>query len=161
MPVWVVPMGYEHLDEVCEIEKQCFGIPWTRDMLIQELENAYMAHYLVLVNDQGLALAYAGFWKIDDEGHITNIAVSPACQGQGYGRKLFTALLELAVKKDITRMTMEVRASNVIAQRLYSNNGFMPVGVRRGYYQGPREDAIIMWNQDIVATVEGKKQVNG
>lgn len=151
--VRAIPMTRAHLDQVYQIEVQCFTTPWTLGMLQQELENPHIAHYLVLVDDQGDVIAYGGFWKIDNEGHVTNIAVRPDCQGQGYGRYLFTALLALAADQGIMRMTMEVRASNQAAQHLYNKNGFMPVGVRRGYYQNPREDAIIMWNEDIAASL--------
>lgn len=151
--VRVLPMTHAHLEQVHEIELRCFSTPWTMGMLQQEVENPHIAHYLVLMDEQDAVLAYAGFWKIDNEGHITNIAVRPDFQGQGYGRRLFNALLALAAQQGITRMTMEVRASNQAAQQLYIKTGFMPVGVRKGYYQTPREDAIIMWNEDIVGTL--------
>ena len=145
----IVPMESIHLDQVHAIETACFSLPWSRGMMESELDNPTIAHYLVMLDDAQQVIGYAGFWKIVDEGLITNIAVRPDCQGKGYGKQLLFSLLSQAEKEGILRMTLEVRASNEPALKLYMRAGFLPAGIRKGYYQQPKEDAIIMWNEDV------------
>jgi ribosomal-protein-alanine N-acetyltransferase len=84
-------------------------------------------------------------WLIVDEAHITNIAVSAPYRGRKWGERLLIELQKTASFMGAVRMTLEVRISNLIAQRLYGKLGFYPVGTRRGYYSDNNEDAIIMW----------------
>ena len=78
------------------------------------------------------------------EGEITNVAVSPDVQNQGIGKKIISGLLEIASEKNINRIVLEVRVSNDYAIKLYKDFGFQKVGIRKGFYERPREDAAIM-----------------
>ena len=77
--VRIVPMTADHLDEVAELERICFSVPWSRNMLAEELDNALSA-MLVALDDQGRVAGYAGLQVILDEGYITNVAVRPDCR---------------------------------------------------------------------------------
>lgn len=133
------------LDPLAALEKRCFSIPWSRDMIADELSNE-RALYLV-AELEGKLLGYAGSWVIFDEGHITNVAVDPQARKQGVGRHLLGALLEGLAGAGVTAATLEVRRGNTAAISLYKSFGFTVEGVRRGYYQDNNEDALVMWKR--------------
>lgn len=94
---------------------------------------------------------FAGFWIMADEAHITNIAVRKIHYRMGIGELLLIALIDLATKLNARIITLEVRASNIAAQSLYSKYGFTQVGLRRGYYTDDGEDGILMSTEDITS----------
>ena len=143
MRVRVVPMTADHLDEVAELERLCFSVPWSRNMLAEELENALSA-MLVALDDQGHVAGYAGLQVILDEGYITNVAVRPDCRRQGVAGQILQVFLDFAQAQGLAFLTLEVRASNQAAILLYGSRGFRGMGRRKNYYEHPREDAIIM-----------------
>ena len=82
-----------------------------------------------------------------DEGHITNIAVAAEERGRGIGKEILEGLIGLCPALGILYLTLEVRQSNEAAIRLYEGCGFTAAGVRPGYYEKPRENAVIMWKK--------------
>jgi ribosomal-protein-alanine N-acetyltransferase len=94
-------------------------------------------------------VGFSGIWMIADEAHLTNIAVRSQYQGKGLGELLVLATIDLAVEYKASFMTLEVRASNLVAQSLYHKYGFEQMGIRHGYYLDNREDAIIMSTDSI------------
>jgi [ribosomal protein S18]-alanine N-acetyltransferase len=132
------------IDEVCGIEKEAFPTPWSEGAFQNELVNNQFAHYLIMECNDVVA-GYGGMWLIMDEAHVTNIAVKAAYRGQKLGERLLRQLQETAVFLGAQKMTLEVRVSNLVAQKLYEKLGFRSVGVRRGYYSDNHEDALIMW----------------
>ena len=143
MNVRIVPMTADHLDEVAELERICFSVPWSRNMLAAELDNLLSA-FLVALDDSGKVVGYAGVQVILDEGYITNVAVRPECRRQGIAAKLLQVFLDFARANQLAFLTLEVRASNYDAIALYGSRGFRSVGRRKNYYEHPKEDAIIM-----------------
>ena len=143
MNVRIVPMTADHLDEVAELERSCFSVPWSRNMLAEELDNLLSA-FLVALDDSGKVVGYAGVQVILDEGYITNVAVRPECRRQGIAAKLLQVFLDFARANQLAFLTLEVRASNYDAIALYGSRGFRSVGRRKNYYEHPKEDAIIM-----------------
>lgn len=143
MHVRIVPMNADHVDEVAELERICFSTPWSRNMLLEELDNALSA-FLVALDDSGRVAGYAGLQVVLDEGYITNVAVRPDCRKQGIAGKLLQVFLDFAQGNRLAFLTLEVRASNYDAIALYGSRGFRSVGHRKNYYEHPREDAIIM-----------------
>ena len=143
MHVRIVPMNADHLDEVAELERICFSVPWSRNMLAEELDNLLSA-FLVALDDSGKVVGYAGVQVILDEGYITNVAVRPECRRQGIAAKLLQVFLDFARANQLAFLTLEVRASNYDAIALYGSRGFRSVGRRKNYYEHPKEDAIIM-----------------
>lgn len=143
MNVRVVPMTADHLDEVAELERICFSVPWSRNMLAEELDNLLSA-FLVALDEGGRVVGYAGVQIILDEGYITNVAVRPECRRQGIAAKLLQVFLDFAKANRLAFLTLEVRASNYDAIALYGSRGFRSVGRRKNYYEHPKEDAIIM-----------------
>ena len=143
MHVRVVPMTADHLDEIAELERICFSVPWSRKMLAEELENLLSA-FLVALDDNDRVVGYAGVQVVLDEGYITNVAVRPECRRQGIAAKLLQVFLDFAKANHLAFLTLEVRASNYDAIALYGSRGFRSVGRRKNYYEHPKEDAIIM-----------------
>lgn len=137
-------MELSDIDDVVETEKQSFSTPWPRDILHQELANNKYAHYYVMRFDQQL-VGYAGMWHVIDDAQITNIAVIPAFRGRKLGETLFLHMLQQAVKMGAKRLSLEVRVSNIVAQRMYRKFGLVPGGIRKNYYTDNQEDAIVMW----------------
>lgn len=140
----IVPMEMSHIDQVVEIEEQCFAISWTKADFIREINENKLAIYFVAIYNDKVA-GYAGMWHVVTEGHITNIAVLPEYQGQGIGDALVQALLATAEEREMIGVTLEVKIGNSKAQKLYVKYGFRSEGIRKRYYEDTGEDAIIMW----------------
>ena len=128
-----------------EIEKQCFTVPWSYEALYQDIVENKLAFYIVAELAAGQICGYVGIWKIFDEGHITNVAVAPEYRRKHIARAMLEALMEVTAEAGIERYTLEVRAGNEPAIRLYEGLGFKSEGIRPGYYEDNGEDAIIMW----------------
>jgi ribosomal-protein-alanine N-acetyltransferase len=94
-------------------------------------------------------VGFSGIWLMVDEAHITNIAVAQGYRRRGLGELLLIATIDMTRELKASTMTLEVRASNIPAQSLYSKYGFVKMGTRRGYYLDNKEDAIIMTTEDI------------
>ncbi|MEX0974336.1 MAG: ribosomal protein S18-alanine N-acetyltransferase [Bacillota bacterium] len=151
-------MTLDDLDRVLEIEVLSYKTPWSRRAFTSEItENSY-AHYFVF-RHEGEIVGYVGMWVILDESHITNIAVDPAYRRQRVGKRMLEAMFDKAKEYGATRMTLEVRASNIGAQDLYRKLGFADRGLRKGYYSDTNEDAIIMWKDDLGAQKPKEDQV--
>ena len=138
----IVPMDRSHLDQIVELEKACFSAPWNYHMLEEELYNSN-ACFIVAEDGEGGVLGYAGLHAILDEGYIDNIAVEEAARRHGVASALLDVFCRFA-QVNLAFLTLEVRASNQAAIALYEKHGFRQAGLRKGYYQHPREDAIIM-----------------
>ncbi|MCL1805124.1 MAG: ribosomal protein S18-alanine N-acetyltransferase [Clostridiales bacterium] len=140
-------MTENDIPQIARIEKMVFPAPWSETAFRSELHDNAMAMYLVLA-DEALpdeVLAYGGIWKIFDEGHITNIAVIPKAQGKKLGKMLLHAMIQWAWGNGLSHMTLEVRTDNHVAINLYKKTGFIDAGVRPGYYDDGRTDAMVMW----------------
>ncbi|HHW48541.1 MAG TPA: ribosomal protein S18-alanine N-acetyltransferase [Clostridiaceae bacterium] len=144
----IVRSTEEHIDDIIVVENLSFKIPWSRESIKQEITGNKFAVYLSARVD-GKVVGYAGMWKVCGEGHITNIAVHPEFRQNGIGSLLLEGLIDIAKKEGITRMTLEVRKSNLTAQRLYKKYGFEECGLRKSYYADNGEDAIIMWKNNV------------
>ena len=132
----IVPMDRSHLESIAALERQCFSAPWSIPMLEEELFNP-QASFLVAEGENGQVLGYAGLQVVLDEGYIANIAVDPKWRRQGLAGELLEVYCRFA-------QALEVRASNEAAIALYVKHGFVQAGVRKNYYQDPKEDALIM-----------------
>ena len=133
----------EDLGALVELEQACFSLPWTREQLAGELPDA-RHEFLVAEDNDGRVIGYIGMMTVLDEGYISNVAVAPAARRCGIGRALVKEMLARAAKRELSFVTLEVRAGNESAIALYASEGFVPVGLRRGYYERPKEDALLM-----------------
>ena len=129
-------------DEVAEVDKICFAVPWSAKSFHDEAENELAIYFVA--RDGGKCIGYAGFWNVSGEGGITNIAVLPEYRRQGVASKIITEMIKKANKLSLELLTLEVRRSNTAAQSLYNKFGFEVIGERKRYYSDNREDALIM-----------------
>lgn len=140
----IAPMSVEDIPEVLRVEARCFPSPWPRNAFRNELTENRLAHYFIArAGDE--VIGYGGLWVILEDAHITTIAVDPAHRGCRYGERLLVMLLDEAIERGASWVTLEVRESNRSAQALYKKYGFTVVNTRRGYYSDNDENALVMW----------------
>ena len=132
------------LESVLRIETASFTDPWSFDSFAELLENDRV-FFAGWQEDGGPeVLGYVVSWHVLDEGEVANVAVTPEARGRGIGAALLVAALEDARQRGTRAVFLEVRESNVAARSLYERHGFERVGLRKGYYVRPKEDALIM-----------------
>ena len=170
IPYLVRPMRVSDIEQVILIERASFSSPWPASAFEYDLLHNRHAHYFVvtprsaqeagepaptswlnrLVHStpppapSGPVLGYAGFWALVDEAHLANIAVAPDWRGRGVGDLLLVTVIDRAMELGMAVVTLEVRVSNLRAQKLYRKYGFEVVGERRHYYSDNGENAYIM-----------------
>ncbi|MEK6742041.1 MAG: ribosomal protein S18-alanine N-acetyltransferase [Nitrospirota bacterium] len=139
-------MRKEDLDQVLAIEQASFTMPWSRNLFLSEFRNAPVS--LMLVAHSSLEppaiIGYIVCWIVADELHILDLATEPTQRRKGIARHLVLAALKYAYERSVRRAFLEVRASNDSALNLYEGFGFVRSIVRKGYYDLPVEDAVVM-----------------
>ncbi len=136
-----VPMKEEYIEELVVIEEQCFNSGYAKKTFLKELENK-LAIYIVAVDEKSV-LGYIGLWNICGEADIIDVAVHKDFRRKGIGEGLIQNMLNKCREIGISEVNLEVRKSNIAAQRLYEKMGFARVGLRKLYYENS-EDAILM-----------------
>ncbi len=138
----IVKLNEEHLKDICRVEESCFQSPWSEDTVKALLKstNACVLGFF----DQDTLAGYIALEWVLDEGSLTNLAVLPEYRRRKIAQNLTEALLLQAKENSLTFVTLEVRVSNIPASNLYRKAGFEEIGVRKGYYSNPREDALLM-----------------
>jgi ribosomal-protein-alanine N-acetyltransferase len=139
----------DEIDAVLAIETESFTNPWTRDMYTAELANPEVSFLYVAKRGEGEIIGFCSFWRVLDELHINNLAVSPPHRRAGVATGLLTRVLREGAALGARRATLEVRRSNDPARVLYERLGFAVAGVRRLYYSNPAEDAIVLSCDDL------------
>ncbi len=139
-------MRGEDIPEVSQMEKLSFPNPWSSNIFSVELEKENFAFYYVM-QYQNRSVAYGGYWKIKNEAHLVTLAVNPSFRRKGLGSRLLEYLLEEIQKRNLDTITLEVRSSNLIAQKFYEKFGFKKVALRSKYYVDTDEDAIVYWKR--------------
>ncbi len=124
------------------LEKEIFSQPWSEQGFLDALTRE--KNIFLIAEEAGELNGYLGLYQSLDEGEITNVAVKADKRNTGIGRKLMQAAIEEAKQQQISRIILEVRVSNASAIHLYEKCGFINCGVRKGFYDFPKEDAYIM-----------------
>jgi ribosomal-protein-alanine N-acetyltransferase len=145
----IAPFRRRHLRQVLAIENQDYPRPWTPGVFASELAQVREgSRCYVVALLEGRVVGYGGLMFTDDGAHVTNIAVDPAEQRRGIGRRLLVHLMRTARQLGCDAMTLEVRVTNTGAQALYRQFGFAPAGIRKRYYENT-DDALVMWCHDL------------
>lgn len=138
----IVKMTAEHVDQIAQLEKECFSDPWSLKSIASELENS-LSCWLVALEGATVA-GYVGSQTVLGETDMMNLAVHPSFRRRGIASALVKALVEALKERGSHSLTLEVRVSNEPARELYERLGFVQVGRRPNYYQHPREDGLIL-----------------
>ncbi|EFM88815.1 ribosomal-protein-alanine N-acetyltransferase [Actinobacillus pleuropneumoniae] len=131
-------------DRLFEIEQAAHLVPWSKGTLLNNQGDKYLN---LKLTEQDQIVAFAICQTVLDEATLFNIAVDPNFQAKGYGKRLLSALIERLHEQGILTLWLEVRESNLAAQKLYDSLGFNEVTIRKNYYptpSGERENAIVM-----------------
>ncbi len=138
-------MEARDLAQVSANEALCFSMPWSLRAFADVLAREEMI--FLVAEEEGRIVGHCGVTNVLGEGNITNVAVHPDYRKRGIGRKMLARLLQEGRKAGITAFTLEVREGNKEAVYLYEKAGFVTEGVRRGFYDKPKENALIMWKR--------------
>ena len=141
-PFSLEQLGIARLEDVVELENICCSNPWSRALLIRELENKESLSPGLIFGDSLVAQSFN--YLVADELHILNISVHPQFRGMGLGKFLLSSLLLYGLSKGLRMATLEVRESNRGALGLYHKLGFQLTAVRKRYYQDNGEDALVL-----------------
>ena len=133
--------------EILAIERESFSAPWTEGMFLDELRIRHAQCLVVKAEIDGktVVAAYIIFWLVAGEAHLHNLAVKREFRKQRLAFNLMQLMKDIAKQVGITRLTLEVRASNTEAIQLYRKCGFVVKGRRPNYYADTHEDALVMW----------------
>lgn len=139
-------MQPEDVREVAALEARIFSMPWSETGFLSSLQSEDTLY--LTVRKCGQLVAYCGLLQSFEEADITNVAVDEACRGRGIASQMLEDLMKLGAARGILRYTLEVRVSNAAAIHVYEKLGFRSAGIRKNFYEKPKEDAMIMWTAD-------------
>lgn len=136
-------MREDDVAQVAEIERASFTMAWSPrtfcSLLKRRDAECWLAH-----DEEGRVLGYAVVWWVMDQAELANIAVHPQARRRGIASQLLDRVLGSMAARGVREIFLEVRASNAAAATLYRRRGFSEVGVRKNYYDLPREDALVL-----------------
>jgi ribosomal-protein-alanine N-acetyltransferase len=136
------PITLADIADVMAIERTAYAYPWSERFFRQEMQVECARSFLAEIGGQ--IVGYILFWLLPDEVDIHNVAVHRDFRRRGLGRSLLERVVFEARDRGSARVTLEVRKSNLAAQKLYESTGFTVTGVRKGYYSDDGEDALLM-----------------
>lgn len=136
------PLSPQRLSVAAELEMLCFSTPWSAGQLAESISMPG-SHFLEAVSD-GRLVGYIGFYRVLDEGFVTNLAVHPDFRRKGVGRALLRRLISDCESLGVRTVSLEVRESNAPAIALYLSEGFVVDGRRPRFYSRPTEDALLL-----------------
>lgn len=145
VPVEFRSLQLADLPVLLELEREIYPQPWSEGIFRDELSRLDRAYVAATVG--GEILGFGGLMLIDNDAHVTTLAVRPTSRQTGLGTRLMLELIAIGLRRGARNLTLEVRASNKGAQRLYEKFGMAVVGVRKHYYRD--DDAVIMWATEI------------
>lgn len=138
-------MQESDLTQVEAIEKANFSIPWSLESFRESME---LEHTIYLVAEEdGNIMGYCGMYRVFNEGEIVNVAVAEAYRRRQVASKLLEQLFIESSELKVDNFFLEVRESNEAAIQLYKKLGFIEAGIRKNFYEKPRENAIFMWKR--------------
>lgn len=138
----ITELKREHCTQVAAIEKAVFSLPWSEKSFLECVESPERHYLCAVLNDE--VLGYCGYWNVLDEAEIYNMAVREEARGSGVGKMLLKKLIDYGVNNGRKKFLLEVRIGNKPAIALYKKMGFTEDGIRPGFYDEPKEDALLM-----------------
>lgn len=148
-PVFLESAREADLAPLVALERRCFSHPWSEQGFRGAMKDGQNLVLVLRAADSRAIVAYGVFQLVADELHIHDLAVAPEQRGHGWGRRLLSLALGVAARRGARTAHLEVRQSNGPALGLYRSVGFVTVGVRRGYYESPPEDALVLTKEGL------------
>ena len=145
-------LGEGDVDAIGEIERTSMPAPWSPAMFAGEITKATSVCLGAFESPERRLVGYVIVSRYVDAWHVMNLVVDEARRRLGIASALLNEVFERTREEGRRGFTLEVRASNDAALRLYESKGFRAQGVRRGYYTDNREDAVIMWRDAAMET---------
>lgn len=144
---WTIrQMTEEDVAAVADLEEQNFSRPWSFDAFLKTLSDE---NYIVMIaKDTDALLGYCVLLCTGEEADITNVCTAPEARGKGVATDMLAALMDAGRARGVTEFFLEVRESNVPARSLYTKLGFEEIGLRKNYYEEPKEHAVLMKKED-------------
>lgn len=136
------PANGRDLGWIESLERECFSLPWTREQLEHQINGS--GSLLLVACCGGEPAGYMGLDFVLDEGYVTNVCTAPAFRRRGVASALIDGVTARGRELGLSFITLEARVSNAAARSLYAGKGFIEAGIRPGYYERPKEDAVIM-----------------
>lgn len=146
--ITLAPMRRRHLTGVVAHEKAVYARPWTIPLFLSELTRPETRSY-VIARAGAVLVGHCGVLYLPDEGHLTTVVVAPSWQRHRVATRMLLYQFDHALRRGVDALTLEVRVGNTAARDLYIGFGFVPAGIRKGYYAETGDDAMIMWAHDI------------
>ena len=137
------PARPEDAEAIAALERECFSLPLSQEQVLAQLSDEKV-FLLAAADPEGNLTGYAGCYAVLDEGYIMNVAVRAALRRRHIADRLLEGLEKHAAGKGLAFLTLEVRESNTAAVALYEKHGYKTRGIRKNYYERPRENALIM-----------------
>lgn len=145
MYIEIRQMRKDDIEALAVIEEEAFSVPWSKKDLEDLLCHSYCL-YLVALADGRIA-GFCGYTNICNEATIDNVVVAGKYRDMGIAQAMISELIARGEADQVEAFTLEVRVSNAAAIHIYEKFGFRSEGIRPGFYEKPREDAMIMWRR--------------
>ncbi len=142
-PIVIRNASIVDIDFIVEIEELSFSSPWTKETILEEINQKPWSQVDVAISND-ILVGFIVYWIVAEEIHLLNIAVHPSFRYKGIASAMINSLIQTAHKKKVEEILLEVRVSNRNAQTLYRKFGFKPLGIRKKYYSDNGEDAVVM-----------------
>ena len=146
MRIEIRELQEEAIEALAEIEARTFSMPWSAGAFRELLKNPHCFYFVALAD--GEIAGGAGYTALCGEANIDNVVVAEKYRNRGIGQILLRELIAAGEAAQLTAFTLEVRVSNEAAIHIYEKTGFHSEGIRPGFYEKPREDAMIMWRRN-------------
>ena len=145
-------MTEEDVAEVAALEAENFSRPWSYDAFLKTLSDENYS--VIIAKETDALLGYCVLLCTGGEADITNVCTAPAARGKGVATEMLTALMEVGAARGVKEYFLEVRESNTPARALYTKLGFEEIGLRKNYYEEPKEHAVLMKKGSLDERVE-------
>lgn len=145
MDIIIREMTEADVPQVAVLEASNFSMPWSEKAFYEQLNNEHALYMVAVYNET--VLGVCGLLESFGEADICNVSIEHSYQSKGIATRMLKALMEEGTRRGIIAFTLEVRAGNLSAIHLYEKLGFVTEGIRPGFYERPKEDAVIMWKR--------------
>lgn len=130
------------IDAIVRLEKDTFSDAWTKKGIFETYSQAQA--FIVVAEQENIVVGYCIIYYVLDEGEIARIAVDGKCRRQGAGRAILEEVQRICQEKNVSKLLLDVRESNYTARSFYQNLGFQEDGIRKNFYEMPKEHAVLM-----------------